>query len=107
MAAVSANPNKIDVRIENPLPGWRAETSLKRARRLERAGRAVFTSACSIRFVDSAECVADKVARVEERQRKARTAAAYDRLADSQYYLEHARHIPLIHPQRMRVRDGR
>ena len=98
MAKSSENPSKIHVRIENPLPGWMAETNLRRARRLERAGRAVFVAPLVIRFV-CAESQAEMARRAEERQRKARTACGYDGLRDN--YFEHARHIPLIHPEKM------
>jgi len=102
MAKATANPNKIDVQIENPLPGWAAKTNLNRARRLEKAGRAVFVAPLVIRFV-CAVSQAQMAALAEERQRRTRTAHAYDGLSDSAYYLEHARHIPLIHPEKMRA----
>ena len=94
--------SKVHVLIENPIPGGQAETNMNRARRLVASGRAEFTGPCSIRFV-SAVKQAGFAEQIEERRRRRATAAAYDGLADSHYYLENARHIPLIHPEKMRA----
>jgi len=99
-----SSPNKIDVRIENPLPGGSSRTSLKRAQRFVRAGRAVFTAALVIRFVEngSRQCL---VERAEERLTRAMTGRHYDQLNEN--YFQHASRLPLLHPELMLVKTKR
>jgi len=92
---------KVHVQIENPLPGCEAETNMNRARRFVRSGRAVFTGPTSIRFV-RALAQAGLGEQVRERQQRALTGGVYDRLAGN--YYEHARRLPLLHPEKMLVK---
>lgn len=96
--------SKIHVRIENPLPGGSEETNLRRAQRFVRAGRAVFTAALVIRFVNGAS-QAVLAEREDERRTLALTGRAYDQLNGN--YYRHARRLPLMHPEKMLVKGAR
>lgn len=98
------NPNKIDVLIENPLPGGSSKTSLKRAQRFVRNGRAVFTAALVIRFVEN-ESQRRLVELAEERLTRAITGRNYDQLNAN--YFQHASRLPLLHAEEMLVRRKR
>jgi hypothetical protein len=93
---------KIVVAIENPLPGGRAETTRSRARRFVRAGRAVFIGEgeLRIRFVEGAARVAQEM-RATTLLLQRTTGRAYDLLGGN--YIRCARHIPVLHPEKMRV----
>lgn len=98
------NENKIHVRIENPSPGGQAETNLKRAQRYVRAGRAIFTGTLIIRFVNQAATQASRVVmarRQEESTTRRFTGRGYDQLSGN--YFQHARNIPLLHPEKMLI----
>jgi hypothetical protein len=86
-----------DVVIDNPVVGGRAKTTINRAHELVTAGRAVYTGprgepGASIRFVNE---LAQRA--IDTR----RTGLSYDHLVGQ--WVKCARHIPLIHPEKMRV----
>lgn len=89
---------KIEVLIENPPDGCQNKTSLKRARRYERAGRARFVAPLVIRFLDTAT-QASIVKTAEERLHARVTGQEYDRLAQSFY--RDAHNLPVINPGKM------
>lgn len=89
---------KIEVVIENPPAGYQNKTSLERARRYERAGRAIFVAPLAIRFLDTATHAAI-VKAAEARMHKRVTGQAYDRV-DQSFHRE-ARNLPVINPEKM------
>ena len=89
---------ELSVDIENPMPGGNAKTSLKRAKKFERTGRAVFTGPTTIRFLDGAARAALKE-RVAHAQHMRLTGCGYDRINGQ--WVACARHIPVIHPEKM------
>src|ERR1700689_347163 len=92
-------PNmKVEVLIENPPVGYQNKTSLERARRYERAGRARFVAPLVIRFLDTAT-QASIVKTAEERLHARVTGQEYDRL-DQSFYRD-ARNLPVINPGKM------
>jgi hypothetical protein len=89
---------KIEVVIENPPVGYQNKTSLERARRYERAGRAKFVAPLMIRFLDTAmQAVIVKAA--EENLHNRVTGQGYDRVDQS--FHRDARNLPVINPAAM------
>jgi hypothetical protein len=89
------------IRIENPAPGGESYIRPRAARRYIKAGRVEFVgAACDvIRFLD-VPMTAVVQAHAEERLHLRTTGYGYDRL--NGMYVQNARHIPIIHPERMR-----
>ena len=94
---------KIEVLIENPPAGYQNKTSLERARRYERAGRAQFVAPLVIRFLDTPTQAAI-VKSAEDRLHARITGHVYDQVKES--FHRDARHLPLINPLKM-IRDER
>lgn len=89
---------KVQVLIENPPVGCQNRTSLERARRYERAGRAKFVSPLVIRFLDTPTQAT--VAKTAEARLHARvTGHLYDRV-DRSFHRD-ARNLPMINPEKM------
>jgi hypothetical protein len=90
------------VRIENPPVGFRDVTSVERARRYARDGRAVFIEPLVIRFLETALQSAI-VQASEDRARLqgigSRQAEGYDRTSRS--FVTDLRGIPIINPDKM------
>jgi hypothetical protein len=89
---------KVEVLIENPPVGHRNKTSLERARRYERAGRARFVAPLVIRFMES-PMQAAIMKTAEERLHARITGQGYDTV-DRSFHRE-ARNLPLINPAKM------
>jgi len=86
------------VRIENPPPGHRDQTTLNRARRYERAGRAKFVEPMVIRFLDTP--IQRKILKsAKDRELAAISGGNYDRV--NRMFVDEARRLPLIDPQKM------
>jgi hypothetical protein len=89
---------KVQVLIENPPIGCQNRTSLERARRYERAGRAKFVSPLVIRFLATATQAV--VAKTAEESLHARvTGLVYDRVDRS--FHRNAHNVPVINPKKM------
>jgi hypothetical protein len=89
---------KVEVLIENPPAGCQNKTSLERARRYERAGRAQFVAPLVIRFLDTAtQAAIVKIA--EERLHARLTGQGYDRV-DRSFHRD-ARNLPVINAAKM------
>lgn len=85
-------------RHRNPPVGYQNKTSLERARRYERAGRAKFVTPLVIRFLDTVTQAAI-VKAAEETLHKRVTGQGYDRV-DQSFHRE-ARNLPVINPASM------
>lgn len=86
------------VRIENPPPGHRDQTTLTRARRYEKAGRAKFVEPMVIRFLDTP--IQRKILKsAEDKELAAISGCNYDRV--NRVFAEEARRLPVIDPQKM------
>lgn len=90
---------RIQIRIENPVVGGQTSTSLERARRFVRKGRAVFTCEQSIRFVDGEIQQAIR-RRAEMKLHAALTGVGYDQVRRAMGISELC-HVPVIHPERL------
>jgi hypothetical protein len=89
---------KLEVLIENPPVGYQNKTSLARARRFERAGRARFVAPLVIRFLDTPTQAA--IVKIAEQRLHARlTGQAYDNV-DRSFYRD-ASNVPVINPAKM------
>lgn len=89
---------KVEVLIENPPLGYQNKTSLQRARRYERTGRARFVAPLVIRFLDT-PMQAAIVKTAEDRLHARVTGQAYDRVNRS--FHREARNLPVINPAKM------
>jgi hypothetical protein len=89
---------KSEVLIENPPAGHQNKTSMKRALRYERAGRAQFVSPSMIRFLDT-PLQAAILKTAEERLHALVTGQEYDRV--DRTFFGDARHLPVIKPEVM------
>lgn len=85
---------KVEVLIENPPAGGQNKTSLARAKRFERSGRAQFVAPLVIRFLDTPQQRA-VVKTAEQRLQERITGHTYDSLNES--FFRFARGLPLIH----------
>jgi hypothetical protein len=90
---------RTQVRIENPVVGGQESTSLERACRFVRKGRAIFTGEQSIRFVDGEMQQAIR-RQAEMKLHAALTGAGYDRVGRIMGAAE-LRHVPVIHPEKL------
>lgn len=88
-----------DVLIENPPPGGGNKTNLNRARRYVKQGRAVFVGVgeTTIRMGSYMRSVVATSA--SESALAKLTGREYDSMRGQ--WFEHARHIPVIHPEKM------
>lgn len=89
---------KVEVLIENPPVGYQNKTSLERARRYERAGRAQFVAPLVIRFLNT-PMQAAIVKTAEEELHARATGQAYDRV-DRAFHRQ-ARNLPMINAAKM------
>lgn len=89
---------KVEVLIENPPAGYQNKTSLQRAQRYERAGRARFVAPLVIRFLDT-PMQAAIVRTAEDRLHARVTGHAYDRV--NRAFHREARNLPVINPGKM------
>jgi hypothetical protein len=89
------------VRIENPVSGGNAVTSLKRANRFVRSGRAVFLAPLLLRFLDTP---LNRVALEAAREKLLIQNTGYDRTDRS--FFAAARHIPIVNAAKM-IREER
>ena len=89
------------IRIENPAPGGETFIRPRTALRYIKAGRAEFVGVALdvIRFLN-VPLAAVVQANAESKLHARMTGYGYDRL--NGMYVQHARHIPLIHPEKMR-----
>ena len=95
---------RVEVRIINPVLGGQAGTSLKRAERFVRKGKAIFVDPRTIRFLDSPQ-QADIGRRAEIVLHARITNAAYDGVSAT--FFDCARAIPVLNPRALVAPRGK
>lgn len=87
------------VRIENPPTGGQDSTSVERANRFVRNGRAVRTGAATIRFLDGPTQEAVRRS-AEMRLHAGMTGCGYDQIKRV-FGIAEMRNLPVFHPERL------